>query len=98
MYIEATCPVCESELVHEIDIYNNIGEGVTATAETLNTWELREFVSMKVAEILCMLPLPLQAVRDYLRQQGLGNLAERIIEEIKLHGGAYEREGMLHPA
>jgi len=97
MYIEATCPVCESELVHYVDFYNDVGEDITANAEVLNSWELREFVSMKVAEILRMLPLPMQAVRDYLKQQGLGNLAERIIEEVKLYG-AYEREGILHPA
>lgn len=98
MFVEATCPACNTELVHEIDIYNNAGEGIPANVEVVSSWELREFVSMKVAEILCMLPLPTQAVRDYLKQQGLGNLTEKIIEEVKLHGGAYEREGMLIPA
>ena len=98
MFVEATCPVCESKLVHEVDIYNDVGEGISANAKVLNSWELREFVSMKVAEILEMLPLPLQAVRRYLKNQGLGNLTEKIIEEVKLHGGAYEHEGMLLPA
>ena len=82
--------------MHEIDIYNEEGDGVSAQVRVLNTWELREFVSIKIAEILKMLPLPIEYVKAYLSKEGLANIADLIIEEIKLQG-AYEREGFLLP-
>jgi|GEM_PF-6283925 hypothetical protein len=94
MFLEASCPVCDSDLVYSVDIYDMEGDGVHAYIEVVGSWELREFVSMKVVEIFSMLPLPIWKIKKMLTEQGLGNLAEKIIEEIKLQG-AYESKGML---
>ncbi|WP_456474112.1 hypothetical protein [Candidatus Pyrohabitans sp.] len=97
MFVEASCPVCESEIVHEVDIFSKRGETISAYVEVKQSWELREFVSMKVVEIFQMLPLPTKVIRENLRALGLDKLADKIVEEVKLYG-AYEREGILLPA
>lgn len=41
--------------------------------------------------------MPIKQVEEFLRSQGLGNLAEKIIEEIKVVG-TYENSGKLLPS
>jgi len=98
MYLKAVCPACHIELIHNIDIYNRGGEGVSAMASIEETWVLREFVSARVLEISSMLPVSLKHVSKLLRREGLGNLAEEIIEEVKVNAGAYEQKGILRSA
>jgi len=45
-----------------------------------------------------MLPVSLKRVSKLLRREGLGNLAEEIIEEVKVNAGAYEQKGILRSA
>ena len=98
MYLRAVCPVCQTELIHNIDIYNGVGEGILAMGSINETWVLREFVSARVLEISSMLPVSLKHVSKLLKREGLGNLAEEIIEEVKVYAGAYEQKGILRSA
>ena len=99
MYLEAVCPVCNSEIVHEIDVYERETlNGVRrAYAYAKQSWEKREFVDYIKQQIWEMLPMSIQEIKDFLREQNLGNLVYEIIDEIKL-AGAYEKEGVLYVA
>lgn len=96
MYLEATCPVCGSELIHDVDVFERetLNGVQKAYAYVRQSWEKREFVDYIKQQIWEMLPMSIQEIKDFLREQNLGDLAYEIIDEIKL-AGAYEKEGVL---
>ncbi len=94
MFVVAECPACTAEIVHEVNILNTHKDG---TINVGNSWEIREFVTHKVNEFIMALPMKINEIEETLNTQGLENLSDKIIDEIKL-AGAYESKGNLLPA